>query len=246
MENSATNKFSKVFASHTEKFVCALGNSLVENFLLSGTLSKGFAILSDKRVYFKGKVFTRRGKGFTVTNEERVVDVKDVTGTGFVHQKHTSVLIFGIVALVVAAIAFLLSMPDNEWRYLWDITVSADTLQGVAVLTGAIGIASIVMYFVSRGTLFEITFAGGAISFDTRLINQQEIQTFQRNIRLAKDAAEERQHQPSTVAAPIATVTATAEESLADKLKSYKDLYDSGAISETEYNEIKAKLLAKV
>ena len=35
-------------------------------------------------------------------------------------------------------------------------------------------------------------------------------------------------------------------ESLADKLKSYKDLFDSGAISETEYNEIKAKLLAKV
>ena len=91
------NKFSQLFASPAEKFICVLGNSYTENFLANGTLSTGFAVLSDKRVYFKGVCFSRDGGGgWAKTQEERIVDIKDVTGTGFIHGKSLSLLLCAI------------------------------------------------------------------------------------------------------------------------------------------------------
>jgi len=98
------------------------------------------------------------------------------------------------------------------------------------------------LYFKSRKALFEISFAGGKIAFDTTWLNTQEIQDFQRNLRIVKDAHEERhgvQAVAHTVAAPIAPQAS-------DELKKYKDLFDSGVITEEEFNEAKSKLLSKL
>jgi hypothetical protein len=90
-------------------------------------------------------------------------------------------------------------------------------------------------YFKSRKALFEISFAGGKIAFDTTWLNTQEIQDFQRNLRLIKVAFEEQREAKSV---PIAVAPQASDE-----LKKYKDLLDSGAISQDEYETAKSKLL---
>ena len=102
-------KFQHVFVEPSEQYVSSIGNEYITNFLLNNSLSKGFAIVSDKRVYFKGKCYYQNDNGklkkrFT----EQIVDLKDVTGTGYKRVNPTWILIlsifFAIVPLVIGAI----------------------------------------------------------------------------------------------------------------------------------------------
>ncbi len=96
-------KVSGCFVNREEKYVASLGNGYIANFLANGGLKKGFAILSDKRVYFKGTCLTGTGRHLTKTNEERTVDNTDVTGSGFTF--HRSYLRF--ICVILAAVAIL-------------------------------------------------------------------------------------------------------------------------------------------
>jgi hypothetical protein len=200
-------------------------------------LAKGFAVLSDKRIYFKGTVFSRIGKRFFKTQEEKIVDVQDVTGTGFVKNSPIWALFLSICFFV----AFFV------WALIMTIQDAYPPSAFFALLAPAMGFLS--MYFMGRQTLFEITFAGGAIAFNTVLLNKQEIQDFQRNIRLMKDAYEERQAntpQPVIVATPQPSPATPSSGNVADELGKYKGLFDSGVISEEEFNDIKSKLIGKL
>jgi len=112
LNTGAENKFSKFFMEPTEKFICALGNSFLKNFLLDGSINYGFAVVSDKRVYFKGRCFTLAGWKYRLVQEERVVDVKDVTGTGY-----TRITPFKINK--AAIIATITSLPMSLVLYIF-------------------------------------------------------------------------------------------------------------------------------
>ena len=227
-------KFSRIFVSPKEKFICVLGNNYAERFLANGGLSKGFAILSDKRVYFKGTCFTRDGKKFTQTNEERTVDIKDITGTGFIYEKAVNLLLSAIVFSLLAPFSLQFIFSDS-------------VLMMLGLLGPIMPIILWVAYFRSRQTLFQINYAGGGIAFDTAWLNQNEIQDFQRNIRLAKDAYEERQEvQPAASVAPVAAMQKPTSDNIAEELKKYKDLLDTGVISKDEFETAKSKLLGKL
>lgn len=71
------------------------------NFFINGNLRRGFAIISDKRVYFRGSCFSGQGKDLKKTDEERTVDIKDVTGSGFIYRRYLGVLLGLLTALVV-------------------------------------------------------------------------------------------------------------------------------------------------
>ena len=55
--NKSEEKFRNFFMSPNEKLVAILGNSYLENFFHSGNIKRGFAVASDKRVYFQGKKY---------------------------------------------------------------------------------------------------------------------------------------------------------------------------------------------
>lgn len=96
-------KFSEYFVSKNEKYISSLGNGYIMNFFTNGSLKRGFAIVSDKRVYFRGSCFSGQGKTLKKTDEERTVDIKDVTGSGFIYHRYIGVLI----ALFTAVITLL-------------------------------------------------------------------------------------------------------------------------------------------
>lgn len=202
-------------------------------------MSKGVAILSDKRVYFQGTCYRRDGNKFHKTSESRIVDVKDITGTGFVNHDPLWMKVIGICCLVYAMIIFLGNFDGHPDGFL--ILTMLSTL--------VVGIILLVIYGVKKLSLFEISFAGGNISFETEWLNQEEIQTFQRNIRLAKDAYEEQheRHIPQTaLVAEPKPAPEISSGNVADELKKYKELSEQGIISAEEFEEIKGKLLHRL
>lgn len=99
---------NNILFDRNEKIVSVLGNNAIQKFLSTGVLGNGFAVLSDKRLYFRGKCLYKKGKSFETRQEERAIDLKDVTGTGFEHVNPIGLLIGGIISLVVAVICLFI------------------------------------------------------------------------------------------------------------------------------------------
>ena len=226
---SVENKLSKFFMEPTEKFICALGNSFLKNFLLNGSINYGFAAVSDKRVYFKGSCFAAHGKGYKLTQEERIVDVKDITGTGYTRitpfKLHKQIVPISLVTLLIS-LPFMFFVAGG----------------GFVVILFFLGniIFNLLYFLLHRINVFEIQYAGGKIAFDSNWYDKAEVDDFQRQIRLAKDKA-------TSINQPMRQVQQQATSSLgmADELKKFADLLSQGIITREEFEQAKADLLKR-
>ena len=99
LKDKEIEKLSQSFASRDEKYIASLGNGYIMNYLTNGSMSKGFAFITDKRVYFKGSCLSGTGKNLVKTNEERTVDVKNITGSGFTYHRYWGILIALFISL---------------------------------------------------------------------------------------------------------------------------------------------------
>ncbi|MDR0862867.1 MAG: SHOCT domain-containing protein [Oscillospiraceae bacterium] len=235
-------KFSKFFMEPTERFICALGNSFIQTFLADGTLGNGFTVVSDKRVYFKGKCLsTQNGKNYKYIKEERMVDVKDVTGTGY---KRITNPFAGLWLLLCFALFPLLPFGQlllGIVSYLFDAiglldSTFATILLVVVALAEIAAIVYIIIRFVAkRDDIFEIQFAGGKIAFNVKWYGKSEVDEFQRQLRLAKDSA--------TAAVAVSNVVQAPGGSVADELQKLAGLLAQGLITQEEYDKAKSGLI---
>lgn len=208
--------YQSQFVSPDEHAVAILGNSMAQTFLSTGDLSSSFAILSDRRVYFHGKAFVRNGKRFSVRKEKRIVDVQDVTGTGFIYNNPIWMRVLAIVFAILVPPSFFLAgslMP----AFLW------------------ISILFFCLYKINRKTLFEISFAGGGIAFNVRWFPDEESQNFQNALKQTSDAAKAQGAQRSTCA---------PSGSVADEIEKLARLLSQGVITQEEFVQQKRTLIS--
>jgi len=235
-QTGAEKKFIKFFMEPTEQFICALGNNFLQNYLTSGGISSGFAAVSNKRVYFKGKCFFSDGGRYKLIQVERVVDVKDITGTGYTRLLRLSLLLKALIPLPFILLVMALTANFNP----------GPALPVMALMDVII---AIVLYLANRLNLFEIQYAGGKIAFNSKWYDKSEVDDFQRQIRLAKDNAAQNDPLAAAinrmVAAPTPVSVAASQGSTADELKKFADLLAQGAITQDEYNQAKADLLRR-
>ncbi len=125
------NRFSQYFVNREEKYVSSLGNGYIMNYLASGNLSKGFAVISNKRVYFRGSCFSGQGKALIKTDEERTVDIKDVTGSGFIYRRYLGILLGLLAALAVMLTSFGCSVLGivSGWENIENYQTKADKVK---------------------------------------------------------------------------------------------------------------------
>lgn len=239
-------RYSKIFMKPDEKFIYAFGNNYLETFLSTGALGNGFAVISDKRVYFKGKMFNLgEGKVFVMSQESKVVDLKDITGTSVMSTYKPWMMPLGTAMLVMSLVIFI-------------IMVSAVKSSGVAVLMllGSIlfflaGIALYIIDVFNRRNLLKIEFAGGCIAFKVKLYSASDCTNFQKQLSIAKDnAIEEAENAAANamrsamqgIQMPVAAPQTVAGG--ADELLKYAQLVEKGLMTQEEFANIKAKLLA--
>ena len=226
LKDKEIEQLSQSFVSKDEKYIASLGNGYIMNFLTNKSVQKGFAFLSNKRVYFKGSCLSGTGKNLVKTNEERTVDVKNITGSGFVYQTDWSKLL-KIIGIVVAIVGVLVSMFFGVLITLLSLIIA--------------GILEVLGYLLKRKTYFRIEYAGGCIAFDVSFYAKAEIDDFQKQLRRAKDLAEETATiKTVAVETPVQTPT---QSSVSDDLRKYADLLKEGLISQEEYDAMKKKIL---
>lgn len=108
----------------------------------------------------------------TRATERHIVDIEDVTRTGYYHTNPLGYLILGILGLLLAIIG--VSMTALGLLFIFP------------------GIYYLAKFFIDRDTLYVISFAGGSFALKTKWIKQSEIDKFERDLRLLKDKKEKR------------------------------------------------------
>lgn len=402
LKDKELEKLSASFVSPDEKYIASLGNGYIMNYLANKSAKKGFAFITDKRVYFKGSCLSGTGKHLVKSNEERTVDVKNITGSGFTYHRYWGILIALFISILVSIGGAILGVAlskqihfvtyssrinspedriywetllnkidtfewivldyergsiwatsDNEilytividtigidnnhltiWRLynsdVWEYILAAsddeiicnvnlrrieisvsdgsyyvygDALDGLwydnengkkiddmtslpdileitkemikyeikdfqvrpiknnlinfaettliviaDTLAIAFGLSLVIVccinlkkYLLSRKTLFRIEYAGGCIAFDVSFYAKAEIDDFQKQLRRAKDIAEENNEVKAvTVETPTET---SAQSNVADDLRKYAELLKEGLITQEEYDAMKKKVL---
>ena len=236
VDNRIFDGLKKFVYDDNETILSVLGNNIAQTFLSTGVLGKGFAILSDKRIYFKGTCLIR--KGFYSKIEEKSVDISDVTGTGFVHNQATWAKVLKIISLVLAIYSSVL-MP----LLLITGTESIANLPAIIFAVGFYwGIYFLFKFLYARYnySVFEISYAGGGIAFDMHWINEVESRAFQKELNILKDrirSAGSMSDSKGTSNVELKT------DSIPVQLKQYKDLLDSGIITVEEFEAKKKQLL---
>lgn len=221
------NNMSNLFVDANEKEISTLGSNYLRNFLSTGSLENGFCTVTDKRVYFRGKCYTKSGNNYKSTKEEKTVDLKDVTGTGFTFIKHFWLMVLAILCTIWAVVFTFIIVSSLPRLNDFEILPSFLYLIFLAILPTIVLWG---LYLFLKVKVFEISFAGGKIAFKASSYNENEVNNFQRALRQAKDNYKEA---PNTV----------INSSGADELKKYKELLDSGVISQADFDNAKKKIL---
>lgn len=165
-------KFHNVYMEPDEVLIAKLGNGYLTN-LLYFRMKKSSGLLTDRRIYLKGTLYYGQGKLLMKQVEERIVDVEDVTGTGFIYNAISWITIVFCILIGIVSGGFILE-NSNSSSLAWII--------GLAVIAVGIFVA-----VYSRRILFFIEYAGGRICIDAKQTGLSEVQDFHKQIRQVKD-----------------------------------------------------------
>lgn len=167
--------YSKKFIASDETVQAAIGT----NHLSGANFQYGAAILTDKRLYYFGRVFAAKGmntNGFTELTEEGIVSVDEITFTRFIHRNPLGCLLTGIIAL---ALGIFLFVGDHSFESLIFTAVTFTALIA--------GVIFLLCWLLTRSAILEISFPGGAYRIDSRWHSTLNMREFQSQIHLVKD-----------------------------------------------------------
>lgn len=123
-------------------------------------------------------------------------------------------------------------------------------LEYILVLLIVLFFVLIFFYYKSRVSLVTIQYAGGEIAFDIRWFSKQEIDDFQRQLRLAKDKSIEASDNAvvdklkATVNDMYMAQGQNTTSSKADELVKYGELLRNGLITQEEFDVFKRSLMS--
>lgn len=162
-----TKSINKLLVSPDEQIIASLGDSYLNSYLSSRKLERCIAILTNLRIYLYGTMFDNNNGIFSRYRTETIINVEDITGSGFVYcEPKLWKLIIGILLTIISAIGAYFIFP---------------------LILLIPGIFLIVSYFTSRGSMFFIEYAGGCINFDASIYGINESREFHKQIRRVQD-----------------------------------------------------------
>lgn len=166
-----------IFVQKSERKIAVIGEGYLSNLIHNGTFGKGFGVLTDRRFYFSGKCFYKAGKQYFKTDEERTVDLEDITATGFVYHKFLWLLWLGILFLIMTFVYMIGVMFYGN----------VDGSLAATMLFGVFSVLMIAAYNFFTIVFYEVSFPGGCIAVRASAYGVKELKKFDKALRLAKD-----------------------------------------------------------
>lgn len=151
-----------------ERIIAKLGNGYFKNIITTGDVSKVNAILTKKRLYLSGKSYEISKGILTSYKVSKVINIEDITGTGFIYVSNIRLILFSILFFIAALITI-------------------NSLSGLAIIFLLIALALFTAFFITQKSIFKIEYAGGSIGFDVKWLDVNESVIFQKKIYQVKD-----------------------------------------------------------
>ena len=166
----AVRDIKDIFVSADEEQKAVIGGGYLSNMLQTGILGKGFGVLTNRRLYYRGKCFYKVGGRYMKTAEDCTVDLQDISSTGFTYTRHLWIL--------------LAALADIIWSF-WYIFAVGEA--GVGMLSLLSGIVLVGAYIYFKITMYTVTFAGGSLSIKASSFGVKEVRAFDKALHQAKD-----------------------------------------------------------
>lgn len=170
---------SDIFVDPSEQVIMMLRGGYLENLIKEGQLAKGVCVLTDRRLYYRGKCFTRFGRGFSRIDEEQTVDLQDISCSGFIFLRNLFMKILMILSAVFMVLMFCCGLAAYEYDAEFFYFMALCGLIGCAVFG--------FLYWLSKRTMYEISFAGGSLAIKLSIGEIREARSFDKKLRMAKD-----------------------------------------------------------
>lgn len=177
----------EMFMDADEKEAAVLGKGQLHRFLEEGILKSGFCILTDRRVYFRGRYLQKTGSAYQASRGEYTIDLKDVTGSGFSTARFGVVFLLGILYVLVMTVlaGFFLFFLGEAQQYRFDMP---SVFWSCKILLGLGLVAVPVCYYLKPFRVFVIEYSGGEIAFLVYDYLEDDMRLFQKALYRAKDA----------------------------------------------------------
>ncbi len=185
-----------------EKIIYTMKNSTgwldaLLNFKVFG-INSNTGMITDKRVYYSGKTYYKRGKNLSRLYEKRTVDLQDVTSTGFSRITHISWIISAVIFALAAIGMFITAYATGgeHYRYSFEdngYTTSYyepnQTFFWIAFYCFIFAIICLALFLITIRNIYEITYASGSIVINVSKFkkNAENVRKFDEILRKTKD-----------------------------------------------------------
>lgn len=188
------NDVSDIFVSADEGQKAVIGGGYLKNLLSGNGLSKGFGVLTNRRLYYRGKSYYKVGGRFMKTKEDCTVDLRNITSSGFTYTRRLWLLVLAIFSFVFAfCYRILMIIRMGDYRYMSRVQIKDAVL--IYILLLAVALVSLTAYILFEKTIYSVTFAGGCLGINVSFFGIEKLRDFDKALHQAKDErlAEDRQ-----------------------------------------------------
>ena len=168
------------FDDPDEQQLATLGKGFASGDTLSVENNQPGATLTNKRVYFSGKIYNFAGKGLVITKQRRTFELHDITQMSYYTFRPIHFALIGI-ALLAIGLYFLI---DGIGRYGFMFQFGA-----VGVV---FGIVLLVVYLGEKKKLLLVVHKDGKLAFDEKWFLRDKLKDFINDFNQAKKALEDR------------------------------------------------------
>ncbi len=169
-----SSNIEEALIDKNEKVIQVFRNSAASSFVLNGRIQRTFAILTDRRYYVKGTLYSI-SNGFDCIEEQLTVNVEDITAVRYVHRD--SLLLKILLYIGVIPVFFYSFFAIFNGR----IEPALIPIVGYGVL--------VLLYFLCKKTFLCVCYPGGSAALKLNFGEKEVAFAFISNILLAKDNA---------------------------------------------------------
>lgn len=188
-EEQLIKDVSDIFVSPNEHQIAIKAG---DGLITTGQRDKGYSILTDSRFYHGRKYFRVQNWMLFRSYEESIVELQDITASGFVSQSNLVLLTLAILLTLIEALLLIIGVIAARAGIV-TVNIDETTLTFnswlFTLLVGLAAIAAWALYiFLTHRISYQISHAGGTISIIVPVDKWEQFRDFDRKLHQAKDA----------------------------------------------------------